>query len=170
VSSVWIDERFHSDEAPQAAVARLARSKAEAVAGLHRDAIVIAADTTVVVGGEALGKPVNAADASRMLRLLSGRGHDVLTGVCLCLDGRTLVYVERTVVRVARLSEEDIAWYVATGEPHDKAGAYAIQGLGSRFIEAIEGSYSNVVGLPISSVYERLKDLGCDILGSTKTL
>jgi septum formation protein len=170
VSSIWIDERFHSDEAPQAAVARLARSKAEAVAGLHRDAIVIAADTTVVVGGEALGKPVNAADASRMLRLLSGRGHDVLTGVCLCLDGRTLVYVERTVVRVARLSEEDIAWYVATGEPHDKAGAYAIQGLGSRFIEAIEGSYSNVVGLPISSVYERLKDLGCDILGSTKTL
>jgi septum formation protein len=170
VSSVQIDERFRNAEAPETAVARLARSKAEAVAGLHKDAVVLAADTTVVVGGEALGKPVNAADASRMLRLLSGRGHDVLTGVCLCLDGRTLVYVERTVVRVARLSEEDIAWYVATGEPHDKAGAYAIQGLGSRFIEAIEGSYSNVVGLPISSVYERLKDLGCDILGSTKTL
>jgi septum formation protein len=105
-----------------------------------------------------------------MLRLLSGRVHEVLTGVCLCSDGRTLEYVERTMVRVAKLSEEDIAWYAATGEPHDKAGAYAIQGLGSRFIEAIDGSYSNVVGLPISSVCERLKDLGCDTLGSTETL
>jgi nucleoside triphosphate pyrophosphatase len=170
VSSVQIDERFRNAEAPETAVARLARSKAEAVAGLHKDAVVLAADTTVVVGGETLGKPVNAADSSRMLRLLSGRAHEVLTGVCLCSDSRALVYVERTVVRVAQLSDEDIAWYVATGEPHDKAGAYAIQGLGSRFIEAIEGSYSNVVGLPISSVYERLKDLGCDILGSTKTL
>ena len=84
--------------------------------------------------------------------------------------GRTLVHVERTLVRVAQLSEEDIAWYVATGEPADKAGAYAIQGLGSRFIEGIDGSYSNVVGLPISSVYEGLKGRsGCDTLGSTKT-
>ena len=82
----------------------------------------------------------------------------------------TLVHVERTLVRVAHLTEEDIAWYVATGEPADKAGAYAIQGLGSRFIEGIDGSYSNVVGLPISSVYRALKDLGCDILGSTKTV
>jgi septum formation protein len=103
-----------------------------------------------------------------MLRLLSGRAHDVLTGVCLCSDGQTLVYVEQTAVRVVNLSEEDIAWYVATGEPRDKAGAYAIQGLGSRFIEGIDGSYSNVVGLPISSVCERLKALGCDTLGAAK--
>jgi septum formation protein len=170
VSTVEVDERFHSGESPEAAVARLAKSKAVAVAAVHTDAIVLAADTTVVVSGEALGKPADGADATRMLRLLSGRTHEVLTGVCLCANGRTLAHVERTFVRLARLSEDDIAWYVATGEPGDKAGAYAIQGLGSRFIEGIEGSYSNVVGLPISIVYERLKDLGCDILGSTKTL
>jgi nucleoside triphosphate pyrophosphatase len=170
VSSIGIDERFHSGEAPEAAVARLARSKASAVAARYPDAVVLGADTTVVVNGEALGKPADAVDAARMLRLLSGGAHDVLTGVCLCSDGRTLVYVEQTVVRVVKLSEEDIAWYVGTGEPRDKAGAYAIQGLGSRFIEGIDGSYSNVVGLPISSVCERLKDLGCDTLGSAKTL
>jgi septum formation protein len=168
VSSIEIDERFLGGEAPEAAVARLARSKASAVAARHQDAVVLGADTTVVVNGEALGKPADAVDAARMLRLLSGRAHDVLTGVCLCSDGQTLVYVEQTAVRVVNLSEEDIAWYVATGEPRDKAGAYAIQGLGSRFIEGIDGSYSNVVGLPISSVCERLKALGCDTLGSAK--
>jgi len=170
VSPIGVDELFHPGETPEAAVARLARSKATAVSALYGDAIVLGADTTVVVSGEALGKPADAGDAARMLRLLSGRTHEVLTGVCLCANGRTLMHVERTFVRVARLSEDDIAWYVATGEPGDKAGAYAIQGLGSRFIEGVDGSYSNVVGLPISSVYERLRDLGCDTLGSTKTV
>ena len=131
---------------------------------------MLGADTTVVVGGEALGKPADAATPRACCGCCPGRTHEVLTGVCLCAKGRTLVHVERTLVRVAKLTEEDIAWYIATGEPADKAGAYAIQGLGSRFIEGIDGSYSNVVGLPISSVYEGLKDLGCDTLGSTKTL
>jgi septum formation protein len=160
VSAVEIDERFHSGESPEKAVARLAESKAVAGAGSQRDVIVLGADTTVVVAEEALGKPANAADAARMLRLLSGRTHEVLTGVCVRSNDRTLVHVERTLVRVAQLSEEDIAWYIQSGEPADKAGAYAIQGLGSRFIESIDGSYSNVVGLPISSVYRALKDLG----------
>ena len=170
VSAVEIDERFHPDESPEKSVARLATSKAVAVAASQNGAIVLGADTTVVVGDEALGKPANTADAARMLRLLSGRTHEVLTGICVCAKDRTVVHVERTLVRVAQLTEQDIAWYIGTGEPADKAGAYAIQGLGSRFIEGIDGSYSNVVGLPISSVYRALKDLGCDILGSTKTL
>ena len=99
-----------------------------------------------------------------MLRLLSGRTHEVLTGICLCHQGRRLVHVEATRVRIAAMAEPEIAWYVGTGEPLDKAGGYAVQGLASRFVEAIEGSYSNVVGLPISSVYGLLKELGCDIL------
>jgi septum formation protein len=168
-SQVSIDEIFYPGEAPEAAVARLATSKATAVAAHHGDAIVLGADTTVVVTGEALGKPADDMDASRMLHLLSGRTHEVLTGVCLCARQQTIAYVERTSVRVASMSDEEIAWYIGTGEPDDKAGAYAIQGLGSRFIEAVDGSYSNVVGLPISSVYTALKNLGCDILGSAKT-
>jgi septum formation protein len=130
---------------------------------------VLGADTTVVIRGETLTKPADAADAARMLRLLSGRSHDVLTGVCLVHLGRRLVHVESTRVQMAHLGETEIAWYISTGEPLDKAGAYAIQGLASRFIEGVQGSYSNVVGLPISSVYELLKELGCDILGIKKS-
>jgi septum formation protein len=169
ISAATIDEMFRAGETPDAAVVRLAISKATAVASHHKDAIVLGADTTVVVNGEALGKPVDDADAARMLHLLSGRAHEVLTGVCLCANHQTITHVERTSVRVARLSDDEIDWYVATGEPSDKAGAYAIQGLGSRFIEAVEGSYSNVVGLPISSVYAALMTLGCDTLGTGKT-
>ena len=123
----------------------------------------------MVIHGEALAKPGDAADAGRMLRLLSGRTHDVLTGVCLCARGRKLVCVESSRVRMAELTDEEIAWYVSTGEPADKAGAYAVQGLASRFIAGIDGSYSNVVGLPISRVYELLKALGCAILGAKET-
>jgi septum formation protein len=169
IAPATIEETFHAGEIPGAAVVRLATAKATAVALKNKDAIVLGADTTVVVGGEPLGKPVDDADAARMLRLLSGRAHDVLTGVCLYTGHQTITYVERTSVRVACLSDEEIAWYVASGESSDKAGAYAIQGLGSRFIEAVEGSYSNVVGLPISSVYAALKALGCDILGTART-
>lgn len=166
---VNVDERFQPGEDPERAVARLAEAKADAAAGSHPDAAVLGADTTVVVGGEALAKPADTADAVRMLRLLSGRSHDVLTGVCLRGVGRRLVLVETTRVRMARLSDAEIAWYVSTREPFDKAGAYAVQGLASRFVEGIDGSYSNVVGLPISRVYGLLKELGCDILGSEKS-
>ena len=163
---VDVDEHFRLGEKPEHAVARLAEAKAAVAAASHPDAVVLGADTTVVVRGEALAKPADAADAARMLRLLSGRtprGAD--RRVCLP-QGRRLVHVEPTRVRMAQLGESEIAWYVSTGEPFDKAGGYAVQGLASRFIEGIDGSYSNVVGLPISSVYELLKELGCDILGA----
>ena len=169
VAAVDVDETFRPGEKPERAVARLARTKAAAGAALHPQAVVLGADTTVVIRGESLAKPADAADAARMLRLLSGRSHDVLTGVCVCHLGRRLVHVEPTRVRMAHLGEAEIAWYISTGEPFDKAGAYAIQGFASRFIEGIEGSYSNVVGLPISSVYDLLKELGCDILGVKKS-
>jgi septum formation protein len=161
---VAVDERFMDGEKPETAVARLAEAKALAGAQLQPGTLVLGADTSVVIGGQALGKPDDREDAKRMLTLLSGRSHDVLTGVCACADGKRLVHVESTRVRMARLSEAEIDWYVSTGESADKAGAYAVQGRASRFVEAIEGSYSNVVGLPISSVYNLLKQLGCDIL------
>ena len=164
-----VDERFHEGETPGHAVARLAEAKAATATASHPDAVVLGADTTVVVGGEALAKPVDTEDAARMLHLLSGRTHEVLTGVCVCFQGRRLVHVETTRVRVAQLSDPEVAWYVSTGEPLDKAGGYAVQGLAARFIEGIDGSYSNVVGLPIYSVYRLLKELGCDILASEKS-
>lgn len=159
-----LDERFKEGEKPEKAVKRLAEAKAVAAAALRPGAIVLGADTSVVIRGQALGKPKDNEDAKRMLKLLSGRSHEVLTGICLFADGRRLAHVESSRVRMMKLSAAEIDWYVATGECADKAGAYAIQGLASRFIEGIDGSYSNVVGLPISSVYNLLKQLGCDIL------
>jgi len=167
VLPVDIDERFLPNERPEKAVARLAEAKAAAAAAGRPNDVVLGADTTVVVRERALAKPVDAEEAMRMLRLLSGRTHEVLTGVCLSHQGRRLARVESTRVRMAEMGESEIAWYVASGEPFDKAGGYAVQGLASRFVEAIEGSYSNVVGLPISSVYALLKELGCDILALT---
>jgi septum formation protein len=169
VFPVEIDERFHAGEKPEHAVARVAEMKALTAAARHPDRVVLGADTTVVIRGEALGKPEDAADAARMLRVLSGCAHDVLTGVCLCAGGKRLVRVETTRVRMARLSDREIAWYVSSGEAAGKAGGYAVQGLASRFIEGIDGSYSNVVGLPVSCVYELLKELGCDTLEATNT-
>lgn len=153
-----IDETLLPDESPQTYVARLACTKALAVA--QPDEIVLGADTTVVVSNEIAGKPVDFEDAKRMLRLLSGTWHEVLTGVTLAHNHETKTEVAITRVKFAAMSEEEIAWYAASGEPDDKAGAYAIQGLGSRFVERIEGSYSNVVGLPIETVYRMLRDFG----------
>ena len=169
VFPVDVDEQFHPGEKPEDAVARVAEGKAAAALASHPGTVVLGADTTVVASGEALAKPVDRADAARMLRLLSGRRHEVLTGVCLATDARRLVHVECTRVRMARMSDAEIAWYVSTEEPFDKAGAYAVQGLASRFVEGIDGSYSNVVGLPIARVYDLLKELGCDILGAKKS-
>jgi septum formation protein len=158
-----VNENLRVNELPEAYVKRLAEAKATAVVEFAGNRTVLGADTIVVVNKQILGKPINAGDASRMLHLLSGRHHEVLTGITVI--GPPLVGQERlrltsftaTRVEMAVLSESEIEWYVSTGEPLDKAGAYAIQGLASRFIRHIEGSHSNVVGLPISLVYSMLK-------------
>ena len=137
-------------------VRRLARAKAEAVPRTEND-IVLGADTVVVAGDEVLEKPRDDADALRMLKRLSGREHSVLTGVCLHSGRGSLSEEVETIVRFIALSSSEIDEYVATGEPHDKAGAYAIQGHASKFIDRIEGCYFNVVGLPIAAVYRLLK-------------
>src|SRR5215210_4015052 len=156
VRAADIDETPRPGEAPDVYVLRLAEEKARAAA--RPGELVLAADTTVVVDGEILGKPVDDADAARMLRLLAGREHEVLTGVAVVeMEPERLVSaVERTLVRMAPLSPEEIAWYVATGEPRDKAGAYAIQELGSLFVAGVVGNQSNVVGLPVPVVYRLL--------------
>lgn len=155
-----IDERPLPDEAPAAYVERLARDKAQAVSSRHPHAAVLAADTTVVVDGLILGKPIDDADARAMLARLSGRTHEVLTGVALLADGRVRSAVETTRVHFVQMSEAEIDSYVASREPREKAGAYAIQGLASRFVDRIEGSYSNVVGLPVALVWRLLRELG----------
>jgi septum formation protein len=166
--TVDIDERPTPGETPDAYVRRLAMEKsASAQAALQfddtnredRDATVLGADTAVVIDEAILGKPANDDDARRMLRCLSGRTHEVLTGVSLRYDLLEIGAIERTQVTFAELRDEDIEWYVQTGEGRDKAGAYAVQGLASRFVQRIDGSYSNVVGLPVAAVYELLLSL-----------
>ncbi|MBD0372951.1 MAG: septum formation inhibitor Maf [Pyrinomonadaceae bacterium] len=164
--SVEIDESTRAGESPASYVERLALGKAEAAAEIKRAPLVLGADTTVVIDGEILGKPESESDARRMLRQLSGRWHEVLTGVALLMRGdgikesaRRRVAHERTRVRFGPMTEREIDWYVKTGEPADKAGAYAVQGHAALFIEGIEGDYWNVVGLPIRLVYELANEL-----------
>ena len=147
-----VDESPLSGELPDAYVQRLAREKAEAVAGTAPGRLVLGADTTVVVDRHILGKPADPAEARKMLERLAGRPHEVLTGVALAGVGEPAVAVASTAVWFAPMTSEDIAWYVETGEWHDKAGAYGIQGRISRFVARVEGSYTNVVGLPVSLV------------------
>ena len=160
VQSADIDERVTPGEAAEDYVQRLAVEKARAV--LERtnpqsdDVLVLGADTTVVVDGEILGKPEDDEDSARMVRLLAGRPHRVLTGVSLCSRSLQLEAVDETLVFFQPMSDNDVHWYVASGEGRDKAGAYAIQGLASRFIPRIDGSHSNVVGLPVAVVAELL--------------
>jgi septum formation protein len=160
-----IDESLLPGEQAEQYVQRLARSKALA-AQQHSDELVLGADTVVTVDSEILGKPCSLEDAKRMLRFLRGRSHEVLTGVCLRRGQQTAEAVERTRVWFAPLSDQEMDWYVRTGEPMDKAGAYAIQGFASRFIEKIEGSYSNVVGLPVERVYQKLQEFETNLLES----
>ncbi len=150
-----IDESLLPGEMPADYVLRLSREKAAAIT--QPGETVLGADTTVVIEEEIAGKPVDAEDAARMLRALSGRWHEVLTAVTLISDD--LISSELTVTRVkfSQLTQKEIDWYVATGEPMDKAGGYGIQGYASRFVESIEGSYSNVVGLPVETVYRMLR-------------
>ena len=147
-------------EAAKDCAERLAREKAFAVARQRPHDCVLGADTVVVVDGQLLGKPSDAADAARMLRMLSGREHQVITGVCLVVNGLPSVASETTLVTVSEITDKEIADYIASGEPMDKAGAYAIQGIASRWISRIEGDYSNVVGLPVALVYGMLRQAG----------
>ena len=147
-------------EAAKECAERLAREKALVVARQRPHACVLGADTVVVVDGQLLGKPSDAADAARMLRLLSGREHRVITGVCLVVNGQPSVASETTLVIVSEITDQEIADYVASGEPMDKAGAYAIQGIASRWIPRIEGDYCNVVGLPVALVWRMLLQAG----------
>jgi septum formation protein len=153
-----VPEVRREGESPQDYVQRLAREKADATHCGDGD-IVLAADTVVVLRGEVLEKPRDAADATRMLKLLSARTHEVFTGICLRGVADEIVDVARTKVHFARMKPEEIRDYVASGEPMDKAGAYGIQGLASKFIRRIEGCYFNVVGLPVSLVYRHYERL-----------
>ncbi|MEO8383564.1 MAG: Maf family protein [Acidobacteriota bacterium] len=155
-------------ESPEAYVARLSRDKAAALASEHPGRWVIAADTTVLLGEELLEKPQDAADAARMLATIAGHTHIVYTGVTLenTERGWRETRVAESEVRMLPLSAQEIEWYVATGEPLDKAGAYAVQGIGAMFIESIHGSYSNVVGLPLATLYSMLKKAGVDPLAN----
>jgi septum formation protein len=152
-----IPENALPGEGAKKCAERLAREKALAVALQHPHDTVLGADTIVAIAGQLLGKPADSADAARMLRLLSGRDHEVITGVCLVVKGQPFVASEITRVTVDRITDQEIADYVATGEPMDKAGAYAIQGRASRWIPRIEGDYSNVVGLPVALVYRLIR-------------
>ena len=160
VAPADVDETPLPGELPEVYVARLAEAKANVTVNTSSDCVVLGADTAVLVDGTIFGKPLDDANAAAMLRQLSGRSHEVLTGVSMRYGSQRVGTVDRTVVHVAFLRPEDISWYVASGEPRGKAGGYAIQGLAARFIDRIEGSYSNVMGLPLSVVRRLLSDLG----------
>jgi nucleoside triphosphate pyrophosphatase len=158
-----IEETRLPGESPEDFARRMARDKALDVAQMsNRGSLVLGADTVVAINGEILEKPVDAADAARMLRTLSGRTHRVITGICLARAPETVLAWthETTSVTFRNLTDDEINHYVASGEPFDKAGGYAIQGLASRFVTRIEGCYFNVVGLPIPLVYEIVESIG----------
>jgi len=154
-----LDETGLPGETPAAHVVRLARAKADAIAARYPAAAVLGADTVVAIDDEMLGKPRDDDDARRMLERLSGRAHRVYTGVALAVGPDMRAQVAMSEVTMASLSPAEIQWYIASGESRDKAGAYAIQGLASRYVTSIQGSYSNVVGLPVAVVYRWLRDL-----------
>jgi septum formation protein len=163
VLSSAVDETPYANEAPVQLVQRLADAKADLVAARAVGAsIIIAADTVVVIDKQILGKPRSTDEARRMLEMLSGRTHSVITGVSVLRlpEMERRQFVETTLVHFARLTSEDLSRYLATGEPFDKAGAYAIQGHAGRYIPRIEGCYFNVVGLPIARVVSALRELG----------
>lgn len=149
-----IDESERAGESPEDYVRRLAKEKADVVAAANPGKIVLAADTTVVINDSIIGKPIDLSDARRMIGMLSGNWHEVLTGVAVASNGETQVEMQRTRVKFATMTDAEIDFLVEKGDPLDKAGAYAVQAQAALFIEGIEGDYWNVVGLPISLVYE----------------
>lgn len=158
-----VDETLRDGEPAFDAAERLAREKAAAVAQEARDALVVAADTLVVLDGEALGKPKDRADARRTLTRLAGRTHEVVTAVALARDGRLVSGREITRVHFAPMTPAEVEAYVASGEPDDRAGSYAIQGIGGLFVDRVEGSPSNVVGLPVRLLYTLASELGVNL-------
>ncbi len=157
-----VTEDFSNKESPREHVLRLAEAKAREVASKYLDRWVVAADTIVYINGSILGKPKNQKEALEMLHRLSGKEHWVLTGFCVCHSGKgeNDKGAVQTAVRVKTLTSVEMDWYVKTGEPFDKAGGYAIQGIGSFMIESIQGSYTNVVGLPLCELIQMLNRLG----------
>lgn len=154
-----IDEGFHREETPREHVLRLSEEKALAVARIHTDCWVLGADTIVVVAGEVLGKPASVDEAKKMLKKLSGREHEVFTGFSIVRQERGLLIREVVESRVLfrEITDDEMDWYTGSDEPYDKAGAYAVQGMGALFIREIRGSYTNVMGLPLCEVVDALK-------------
>ncbi len=166
-----INEVALAGEAPRPMAERLARAKVSAARPLSSPSLAIAADTVVVVDGTLFGKPRDAADARRMLRRLAGRTHEVITAIALRASPEEEMVCESVTSRVtfASMSEEEIAWYVETGEGADKAGSYALQGIGALFVTSVEGSYTNVIGLPLDRIYPHLRRWNCLSGPSTQT-
>lgn len=154
-----VDESVIEGEAPEDYVQRLAAAKADAVAASFPGETVLAADTTVVINGEIIGKPVDTEDARRMIAMLAGNWHEVLTGVAVAKNGSSEIGLQRTRVKFVQMTDAEIDFLVEKGDPMDKAGAYAVQAQAALFIEGIEGDYWNVVGLPISLVYRLVASL-----------
>lgn len=160
-----IREEIQRDESPKDYVLRIALAKAEQVSDRYPECTVIGADTIVVIGNKILGKPEDKARAKEMLRELEGKEHDVITGISVMNRSKNIVLgrTVKTRVKMKALSEEEIDAYILTNEPLDKAGGYGIQEMGAVFIEEIKGSYTNVVGLPLHTLYELLNEAGIDI-------
>lgn len=164
------DEIMDDALSPAELVKANAASKAQAVASkLETSAAVLGADTVVALDGKIFGKPLDEADAARMLRALSGKKHEVYTGLAFVVNGETYTAAEGTLVEFRELTDEEIAEYIATGEPMDKAGAYAVQGFAAKFIPRIEGSFSNVVGLPLAAVDSLARKAGADLYGHARS-
>jgi septum formation protein len=160
-----VDESLVIGEAPEIYVTRLSEKKAQTIARKHDDeAVILAADTSVVLHGNIMGKPESKEHGLQMLNELSGTRHDVLTGVSICNGSRIETLCVKTEVTFRHLGEKEIAWYWETGEPHDKAGSYGLQGAGAAFVETLTGSYSNVIGLPLSETVSMLRDFSIKCL------
>jgi septum formation protein len=155
-----IDEKVMGDEAPEEYCSRLSRDKARIIQKDRPQALIIAADTVVVINNTILGKPTEPEEARRHLRQLQGAMHEVYTSYTVAHEDRSTTRVIRTRVYFRDMTEDEIVWYVSTGEPMDKAGSYALQGIGAIFVDRIEGSYTNVIGLPLSHLYHDLKEYG----------
>ena len=164
-----VDEAPLVDEPPLELVLRLADAKARAVQHPTVDEVVLAADTMVVLDGDALGKPRDDAEAAGMLRRLSGRTHEVLTALAVRRGRRRYVTTVTTRVRFRVLTDTEVAWYLATGEPRDKAGAYALQGAGAALVDHLDGSDTNVIGLPLAATVQLLRRVGLDVLAPPRT-